>query len=136
MEPTLPTPSNIGHEAGRRPELTNEGSAIEYSNSAARPEVTGELQPTTSASVVTSTVVVQQPDLTSVASQQPLQDQQSTGSPQIADDVDVIEKEWVDKAKEIVSLTNEDPYAQEKQVSKLQADYLMKRYNKHVKLAE
>lgn len=56
--------------------------------------------------------------------------------PIIADDVDVIEKEWVDKAKKIVNATKEDPYQQEKEVSKLQADYLMKRYNKQVKLSE
>jgi hypothetical protein len=57
-------------------------------------------------------------------------------NPVIADDVDVIEKEWVDKARRIVNATKEDPYAQEKEVSKLQADYLMKRYNKQVKLPE
>ncbi len=56
--------------------------------------------------------------------------------PLIADDVDVIEKEWVDKAKKIVNATKEDPYQQEKEVSKLQADYLMKRYNKQLKLPE
>jgi len=53
-----------------------------------------------------------------------------------ADDVDVIEKEWVNKAKRIVSATKDDPHNQEKEVSKLQADYLMKRYNKKVKLSE
>jgi Txe/YoeB family toxin of Txe-Axe toxin-antitoxin module len=56
--------------------------------------------------------------------------------PLIADDVDVIEKEWVDKAKKIVNATKENPYEQEKEVSKLQADYLMKRYNKQIKLSE
>lgn len=59
-----------------------------------------------------------------------------TDDPLIADDVDVIEKEWVDKAKKIVNATKEDPYQQEKEVSKLQADYLMKRYNKQLKLPE
>ncbi len=59
-----------------------------------------------------------------------------TDDPLIADDVDVIEKEWVDKAKKIVNATKEDPYEQEKEVSKLQADYLMKRYNKQIKLSE
>lgn len=56
--------------------------------------------------------------------------------PIIADDVDVIEKEWVDKAKRIVSATKADPHQQETEVSKLQADYLLKRYNKNVKLTE
>lgn len=60
----------------------------------------------------------------------------ASDDPQIADDVDVIEKEWVDKAKKIVLATKENPYQQEREVSKLQADYLMKRYNKQIKLAE
>lgn len=58
------------------------------------------------------------------------------GAPLIADDVDVIEKEWVDKAKMIVNATRDDPHQQEKEVSKLQADYMMKRYNKQIKLTE
>jgi len=56
--------------------------------------------------------------------------------PAVADDVDVIEKEWVDKAKTIVNNHRHDPYNQEKEASKLQADYLKKRYGKDVKLAE
>lgn len=57
-------------------------------------------------------------------------------NPQIADDVDVIEKEWVEKAKKIVSSSKSDPHQLEKEVSKLQADYLMKRYNKQIKLGD
>lgn len=57
-------------------------------------------------------------------------------TPLIADDVDVIEKEWVDKAKNIVNKTKEDPFEQEKEVSKLQVDYLAKRYNKNIKQAQ
>lgn len=54
----------------------------------------------------------------------------------LADDVDVIEKEWVDKAKKIVTATKDNPHQQEKEVSKLQADYLMKRYGKQIKLTD
>jgi hypothetical protein len=50
--------------------------------------------------------------------------------PTVADDVDVIEKVWVDKAKTIVKQTKDDPYTQEKQVSSLQEDYQKKRYGK------
>lgn len=60
----------------------------------------------------------------------------TSDSPAIADDVDVIEKEWVDKAKKIVNATRDNPHEQEKQVSKLQADYLMKRYGKQIKHSE
>lgn len=56
--------------------------------------------------------------------------------PVIADDNDVIEKEWVNKAKEVVNNTRDNPHEQEKQVSRLQADYLKKRYNKDVKVPQ
>lgn len=55
-------------------------------------------------------------------------------NPLVAADDEVIEKEWVDKAKKIVDQTKDDPYRQEKEVSKLQADYLKKRYGKDIKI--
>ncbi|PLS80629.1 hypothetical protein CYG49_04695 [Candidatus Saccharibacteria bacterium] len=55
-------------------------------------------------------------------------------NPIVAADEDLIEKEWVERAKKIVASTKDDPYLQEKEVSKLQADYLKKRYGKEVKL--
>lgn len=51
-------------------------------------------------------------------------------SPAVAEDVDVIEKEWVDKAKQIISSTKDDPYKRSAQVNELQRDYLKKRYGK------
>ncbi len=53
-----------------------------------------------------------------------------TSPPSVADDVDVIQKAWVDKAKRVVNETKNDPYEQERQVSGLQADYQKKRYGK------
>lgn len=50
--------------------------------------------------------------------------------PAVAADEDLIEKEWVDKAKQIISQTRDDPAEREKQVGRLQADYLKKRYGK------
>lgn len=46
-----------------------------------------------------------------------------------ADDIDLIEKEWVVKAKQIVLSTKDDPYSQTKEVSKIKSDYLKKRFN-------
>jgi len=45
---------------------------------------------------------------------------------------DLIEKEWVNKAKQIISDTKEDPFKREQQVSELQKDYLRKRYGKEL----
>jgi len=61
--------------------------------------------------------------------------QPANDNPLVAGDDDLIEKEWVDKAKKIIQQTRSDPYTQEKEVSKLQADYMKKRYGKDVKLA-
>lgn len=57
-------------------------------------------------------------------------------TPPAADDADLIEKEWVQKAKQIVAATNQDPYAQNKEFSRFKADYLKKRYNKIIKVDE
>ncbi len=58
------------------------------------------------------------------------------GTPIIADDSDLIEKEWVLKAKEIVARTKHDPYLQNKEVERMKADYMKKRYNKEIKVTE
>jgi hypothetical protein len=53
-------------------------------------------------------------------------------TPLIANDDDLIEKEWVDKAKQIIADTRDDPYRRELEVGRLQADYLKKRYGKEL----
>lgn len=53
--------------------------------------------------------------------------------PAIADDADVIEKEWVEKVSEVVKKTHGDPHAEEEAVEDLQIDYLKKRYGLDVK---
>lgn len=58
------------------------------------------------------------------------------GMPVIADDTDLIEKEWVEKAKEIVARTRQDPYLQNKEVERMKADYMKKRYNKDIRITE
>lgn len=62
--------------------------------------------------------------------------QSSNNSPAIADDVDLIEKEWVEKAKEIVEKTRENPYLQNKALNEIKADYIKKRYNKELAKSE
>ncbi|MDB5183382.1 MAG: hypothetical protein JWO07_63 [Candidatus Saccharibacteria bacterium] len=61
----------------------------------------------------------------------PVQDDAAAG-PVLASDDDLIEKEWVDKAKKIIATTQNDPYRREKEVTKLQIDYLRKRYGKEL----
>jgi hypothetical protein len=63
---------------------------------------------------------------------QPVQTADEPIGPVLASDDDLIEKEWVDKAKKIITETQNDPYRREKEVTKLQIDYLRKRYGKEL----
>lgn len=62
--------------------------------------------------------------------------QPSSTTPLVAGDEDLIEKEWVDKAKEIIEQTKDDPHARTQKVNELQRDYLQKRYGKVVGASE
>ncbi len=53
-------------------------------------------------------------------------------TPLVANDDDLIEKEWVDKAKKIIVQTKDDPYRRELEVGRLQSDYIRKRYGKEL----
>lgn len=77
-----------------------------------------------------------QPPVSTTTSSASSQTSGLAGMPAIADDTDLIEKEWVVKAKEIVERTKHDPYQQNKEVERIKADYLKKRYNKDVKVTE
>lgn len=58
------------------------------------------------------------------------------GAPAVADDGDVIEKEWVLKAKQIVERTRTDPHQQTKEMHAFKAEYMKKRYNKVIEPVE
>lgn len=57
-----------------------------------------------------------------------------SSTPAVANDLDLIEKEWVDKAKAIVASTRTDPHAQNDQMNHFKADYMKKRYGKDIKI--
>lgn len=133
MDPILPEPRLTSDPA------QNHASSLQPENTGPQ-QNNGGGQP----NPINPGVTPQPPTTQPLQQTQPVQNQQQVVSqsdssstqlatPLIADDVDVIEKEWVDKAKQIVDRTKEDPYLQEKEVSKLQADYLAKRYNKKIK---
>lgn len=54
--------------------------------------------------------------------------------PPVVDDGDLIEKEWVNKAKQIVDQNRNDPYKQSEELTVFRADYMKKRYNKNIKV--
>jgi hypothetical protein len=49
-----------------------------------------------------------------------------------AADADLIEKQWVSRAKAIVAQTQDDPYKQKKEMGKVKAEYIKKRFNKTI----
>ena len=55
-----------------------------------------------------------------------------TSLPLVAADEDLIEKEWVDKAKKVILETKDDPYRREQEVKKIQIDYVRKRYGREI----
>ena len=71
------------------------------------------------------------PQMTDDAAQQAVVDDASA-NPASAADEDLIEKEWVDKAKKIIEETKEDPYKRELEIGKLQRDYIRKRYGREI----
>lgn len=86
------------------------------------------------ASVVAPTPVLPTPVITAVP-QPPMPQAVQSGvntNPTVANDDDLIEKEWVDKAKQIITQTRDDPHQREQQVGALQRDYLKKRYGKEL----
>jgi hypothetical protein len=125
---------------GRSPEVSATDTKTEVANapqSLPSPEVAGPLGDSNIAAQQLTTQPSQpQPPVNTVPPLAPPSGSGTAPPPQIADDVDVIEREWVDKAKTIVEATKEDPHVQTKEISRFKADYMKKRYNKDVKVAE
>lgn len=143
----------MGPNSDRQPDLNPQAalpevdlSGLGAESSAQRPNQTpesftaGELKP-----IVTPPIDPKQP--TSVSANPIILDNQkpattpvptatTNNNPQVADDNDLIEKEWVTKAKQIVEKTKHDPHLETKEISLFRADYLKKRYNKELKVAE
>lgn len=133
-----PSPEMGGYQRREAPPVTPE-QAPQPAPIEAQPNSTErkELQPSVPSEPVVIPAVPAQPFLPP-AGQNPASTQPAlpaNNNPLVAGDDDLIEKEWVDMAKKIIHETRSDPYAQEKEVSKLQADYIKKRYGKDVKLS-
>jgi len=76
-----------------------------------------------------------------VTTNKTLQDSNTTASSatvniQIAKDKDLIDKEWVNKAKSIVEKNKDDPHKQSEELTLLKADYMKKQFNKTLKISQ
>jgi hypothetical protein len=118
-------PNAVGQEAPRADELRNteyQGIAGTSPPPATQPGKTGLLTPTLGIPHSNTTATLQ-------AVPTPVSD-----NTLMAEDSDLIEKEWVQKAKAIVDQTRNDPYIQNREISKVKATYIKKRYNKDIKV--
>jgi hypothetical protein len=139
MNPQFDKPANLNlpppmpESSGQAPFEAPEGGAQTIEAAPAAPE--RQLQP--AAPALPAIPAQQQPQQGQTASNvAPSTTANPATLPQMADDSDLIEKEWVNKAKEIIAKTQEDPYKQSKEITYMKADYLQKRYNKALKLSE
>jgi len=138
MEPKLPihspglerAPAGYGQNAEHAPSTSTPERAIERGTErlerGAETAPTAPMQPVLPAPISLPPVSVP----TSVQVDDAADAGLADGAPLVANDDDLIEKEWVDKAKRIITKTKDDPYRREHEVSKLQADYLRKRYGR------
>lgn len=138
MEPSLDAP-RINHEQSpslpaAMPETLPGVSPEIYSDREAAPaEREPQQQPLTPAPDPAVIPVLPQPVV-------PADDSATTTAitdvPDTAADDDLIEKEWVNKAKHIIAQTVDDPRAREEAVAQLQREYLRKRYGKELGVTE
>ncbi|MDB5177719.1 MAG: hypothetical protein JWO61_102 [Candidatus Saccharibacteria bacterium] len=142
MEPKLPAP-NLNPE--RAP--SQYGQNIESAPLPPNPEIgleraekpmeqQGEAVPAAANAtpILPTPIAIPVPVTPTTADDASLQD--GADAPLLANDDDLIEKEWVDKAKKIIAETKDDPHRREQEVGKLQADYLKKRYGKELGATE
>lgn len=119
----VPVPATGGSERAI-PVLPTPEGGIE--TGAERVEQAAEASAAASDAASTSVVPVVDPAINPVSVTAPAQND----NPIVAADEDVIEKEWVDKAKKIITETKDDPHKRSERVNDLQKDYLQKRYGK------
>lgn len=140
MEPKSPEPSRgpelpsvVAPAAG---EMVGSFSTPEFytGNTIERQEQRAESAPAAGTSAAQAPILPI-PVVTDVPNddQQGATSQVTNSSPTVANDDELIEREWVDKAKKVIAETKDDPYVREQRVSQLQADYLWKRYGRQLK---
>ena len=128
---SLPTPESIPGSSTPETAAGSTEAAVEQIASSA-PERAPEQATHAQASMAAQAVPVALPTPVIAPQTDSSQSDGIGASPAVASDDDLIEKEWVDKAKQIISSTRDDPARREKEVGRLQADYLKKRYGKEL----
>ena len=134
MEPKAPSPEAAPNQPSPSPEYqpsveqSNEQQEYSPERSVERAGETPQVTPP----ATSSPPVITLPTPVPVQSADDVVAPSDDDTPLNAGDDDLIEKEWVDKAKKIITETKDDPHQREQEVGKLQADYLRKRYGKEL----
>lgn len=128
---SLPTPESVVNQ--NTPEKMGGERDLGYEKHApSAPERAPEQAAQAQASVAAQATPIALPTPVVTPQDDATQSSAASDLPAVAADDDLIEKEWVDKAKQIISSTKDDPARREKEVGRLQADYLKKRYGKEL----
>ncbi len=125
LPPPQVTGENIQDSESRQPAIEQERAAGELPSVGSPSFGQAPVQP------ITNT-----PNDPSGAADSPLANASTPSIALAADDSDLIEKEWVERAKAIVNQTKDNPHQQTKAMNKFKADYVKKRYNKELKVNE
>lgn len=126
-------------EVPEQPPAQGQEQVVERQRPAAQEAGVGKRAPQPRSTAVPDTTAIPIP---SAPAPPPAGDQAQKGpvSPVTADlpahDADLIEKEWIERAKSIVAKTRDDPHLQKTEMSKVKADYIQKRFNKTIKTDE
>ncbi|USN96424.1 MAG: hypothetical protein H6797_05125 [Candidatus Nomurabacteria bacterium] len=131
MKPELPAPQAMPEYQPQQHENAGHFPDIEGIREQAH-EKEQAVQPAERQSAPSPAAVPLPPSVVSLPSIPTRSMQDDNSGPTIASDDDLIEKEWVDRAKGIIAETQNDPYRREQEVNKLQIDYLRKRYGKEL----
>lgn len=132
LPPQPEVPEQSGEQTGEK--------AVEKQQPAAQEAGVGKQAPQPGSTVVADTPAI--PAVPATPSAPSADDKAPSGavSPVTADlkagDADLIEKEWIERAKLIVAKTHDDPHRQKTEMSKVKADYIQKRFNKNIKTDE
>ena len=140
MEPKLSMPSlgpeksSVFHQQSHERGIGVSPSEVLESQQFKGPErlQEGERTEVDSTPILPPPIIFPQPPTPIVSDVSSTTNPSMAGAPLVASDDDLIEREWVDKAKKIIIDTKEDPYRREREVALLQSDYLKKRYGREL----
>lgn len=122
---------NLNHKFNKtNPELNSNAEIAESSNIA---EINKQVNDALSSTVIKPTIPNSLPNVDNTKTIAASTVLLSPDTPKIAEDTDIIEKEWVRAAEKIIENTKNNPHERDDQVSGLRKDYKNKRYpNKKV----